>query len=205
MSIPYFMSALLSPVLGGLVDKIGGRAVVCFFSAATLAVVHSLMGFVTTLTPIVPMVGQGMAYSMFAAALWPSVPYLVPFDSIGMAYGVVTAVQNAGLAGIPLIVAGVYTASDDRYIPNVEILFVALAVLGSASALALNFTAPQLNKRVPTPFEENRGKTAEAAVERAYSWSAKKEADIAADHHHHLLDNGIPPDPEGATPRSGAP
>lgn len=154
MSIPYFMSAVLSPVLGGAVDKVGGRAIICFFSAATLAVVHSLMGFTPSVTPIVPMVGQGVAYSMFAAALWPSVPYLVPDDAIGVAYGVVTAVQNAGLAGIPLMVAAVYTASNDQYIPNVEILFVVFAIIGSASALLLNFTAPQLNMRNPITFDQ---------------------------------------------------
>jgi hypothetical protein len=65
---------------------------------------------------------------MFAAALWPSVPYLVPEKSVGIAYGVVTAVQNAGLAGIPLIVSAVYDI-DDLYIPKVEMVFIAFAVI----------------------------------------------------------------------------
>lgn len=64
---------------------------------------------------------------MFASALWPSVPYLVPENSVGIAYGVVTAVQNAGLAGIPLIVSAVYGV-DDLYIPKVELVFIAFAV-----------------------------------------------------------------------------
>jgi MFS-type transporter involved in bile tolerance (Atg22 family) len=54
-SIPYFMSATLSPFLGGAVDIVGGRALICFASAATLIVVHSLLAF-TTITPVVPMV-----------------------------------------------------------------------------------------------------------------------------------------------------
>lgn len=152
MSIPYILSACLSPILGGVVDKVGGRAVVCFVSASTLVLVHTLMGFATGLTPVIPMIGQGIAYSMFAAALWPSVPYLVPKESIGLAYGVVTAVQNAGLAAIPELVAVVYESSDDSYIPNVEVLFLSFAALGGLSALALNCVEPRLNKRHPGPY-----------------------------------------------------
>jgi MFS family permease len=160
-SIPYFMSATLSPFMGGAVDLIGGRAIICFASAATLIGVHSLLAF-TDITPVVPMVGQGLAYSMFASALWPSVPYLVPERSVGIAYGVVTAVQNAGLAGIPLLVSAVYDI-DDAYIPKVEIIFIVFAVAGSICAIALNFMAPQLNwkrpSRCPDPDEPEDGNT----------------------------------------------
>jgi len=45
--------------------------------------------------------------------------------------------------------------SGDAYIPNVELLFVVFAVCGSAAALVLNFIAPQLNMKVPTPFPED--------------------------------------------------
>jgi len=156
-SIPYFMSATLSPFLGGAVDLIGGRALICFFSAATLVVVHSLLAF-SSITPVVPMVGQGLAYSMFAAALWPSVPYLVPDKSVGIAYGVVTAVQNAGLAGIPLLVSAVYEI-DGAYIPKVEIIFIVFAASGALCAILLNLFAPQLNHkrpfRCPDPDENN--------------------------------------------------
>lgn len=166
MSIPYIMSACLSPILGGVVDKVGGRAIVCFISAAMLVLVHTLMGFATSLTPVIPMIGQGMAYSMFAAALWPSVPYLVPKESIGMAYGVVTAIQNAGLAGIPLVVATVYESSDELYIPNVEVLFLSFAALGGLSALALNVVQPRLNKTRPGPYVDPYEEPSVAAIAR---------------------------------------
>jgi cyanate permease len=44
-------------------------------SPATLIAVHLLLAF-TTISPVLPMVLQGLAYSIFAAALWPSVPYV---------------------------------------------------------------------------------------------------------------------------------
>lgn len=84
------------------------------------------------------MVGQGLAYSAFAAVIWPSVPLVVEKKYIGLGYGAITSIQNAGLAGFPLIVAAIYQGSDDEYIPNVELFFVALAVLGVAVGIYLN-------------------------------------------------------------------
>jgi len=94
MSIPYFMSMCISPFLGGAVDAAGGRAYVCLASGLMLVLVHALLGY-SAVTAYVPMVGQGAAYSMFAAALWPSVPYLVPVKSVGIAYGVVSQLLRA--------------------------------------------------------------------------------------------------------------
>jgi hypothetical protein len=179
-SIPYFMSACISPFLGGAVDAAGGRALVCLASGLLLVLVHALLGY-SEVTPYVPLVGQGVAYSMFAAALWPSVPYLVPDKSIGIAYGVVTAVQNIGLAGIPLLVSAVYSASGDTYIPNVEGLFVGFAICGSVAALVLNCIAPQLNMKNPTPCLEPESAAAsdsEAPKQQAKSTYAALRDDI---------------------------
>lgn len=45
---------------------------------------------------------MGIAYSVCAAALWPSVALLVDTDKLGTAYGLMTALQNLGLAVAPL-------------------------------------------------------------------------------------------------------
>jgi hypothetical protein len=55
--------------------------------------------------PYIPLVGQGVAYTIFAAALWPSVPYAVDAQYIGTANGVMTSIQNSGLAVFPIILA----------------------------------------------------------------------------------------------------
>ena len=44
-----------------------------------------------------------------------------------------------GCAVIPLIIAAIYSDSDDHYIPNVEILFVCLASVGFCVGLYMNF------------------------------------------------------------------
>ncbi len=137
MSIPYFMSAALSPVLGFVVDKVGRRAIIASLAPLMLIAVHLSLGF-TSGSPVFPLIGQGIAYSLFAAVLWPSVPFSVEEKSIGTAYGLITAIQNSGLAAFPLIISVIYNNSDNKYIPNVEIFFVACAVCGVFVGLALN-------------------------------------------------------------------
>lgn len=73
MSVPYIMSAILSPFLGFLVDKIGKRAVLAVAAPIALTCVHLTLGL-THMSVWGPLVLQGIAYSVFAAALWPSVP-----------------------------------------------------------------------------------------------------------------------------------
>jgi len=138
MSIPYIISACLSPVLGKVVDHIGKRAIVATFAPLLLIFVHLSLG-ISTVTPEVPLAGQGMAYSGFAAVLWPSIPLVVEKRLIGLAYGVTTSIQNMGLASFPLIVASIYTDNGDKYIPNVEYFFVSLATLGTLIGFYLNY------------------------------------------------------------------
>ena len=162
------MSACLSPILGGTVDKVGGRAIVCMLSASILVLVHFILGYMTEINPAIPMVGQGLAYSMFASALWPSVPYTVNKDSVGLAYGVITAVQNAGLAGLPLVVSAVYSDSDELYIPYVEVLLIAFGAVGVLSAIGLNILAPEINLKHPPKIGEEPDEFNEASINAKY-------------------------------------
>jgi len=44
---------------------------------------------------------------MFAAAIWPLLPFVLRQRELGTGYGIMTAVQNAGLAGFPLIIGAI--------------------------------------------------------------------------------------------------
>lgn len=90
MSIPYLISATVSPFLGFAVDRIGLRALLNLAAAVLLIVAHSLLGL-TSVTPLVPLTFQGLAYTVFAAVVWPSVPLVVEEHHIGTGYGVLTA------------------------------------------------------------------------------------------------------------------
>jgi hypothetical protein len=47
--------------------------------------------------------------------------------------------QNLGCAAIPPIVAWLYNTSGHRYVPNVELLFVWLGVIGFVVGLYMNY------------------------------------------------------------------
>ena len=86
MSIPYYINVASSAALGFLVDRFGQAATICAVAPAVFTVVHILLGF-THVNAILLLVGQGVAYSCYAAALWPPVTYIVESQYIGAAYG----------------------------------------------------------------------------------------------------------------------
>ena len=137
MSVPYLISAASSPVLDHLVDRIGRRAQIAVVATTLLLAVHLALAL-SSASPLRPMVGQGSAYALYAAVLWPSVPLAVPRRHTGTAFGVITSIQNIGLALFPLIIAGIYEANGRRYIPNVEFFFASCAAAGVAVGVFMN-------------------------------------------------------------------
>jgi hypothetical protein len=52
----------------------------------------------------IPMVMMGIAFSLIPAIMWPSVALIVDHSKLGTAYGLMTMIQNIGLAGFNLMV-----------------------------------------------------------------------------------------------------
>ena len=46
----------------------------------------------------------GLGYAGLVASNWPLIPFTVSEDHVGLAYGIVTALQNLGLTVMPLLV-----------------------------------------------------------------------------------------------------
>jgi len=138
MSIPYTISGVVSPVIGLLIDRYGKRAIIATIAAALVIVVHIMLGY-SDVSPVGPLVGQGLAYTGFAAVLWPAVPLVIQPRLTGLGFGILTASLNAGCAVLPIIVAQVYNDSASLYIPNVELMFALLGVLALSLGLYLNY------------------------------------------------------------------
>lgn len=60
-----------------------------------------------------PLVFIGIGYSIYAAALWGSIPYVVEARTVGTAFGFCTAIQNAGMAIAPTIGAAIKDHTSD--------------------------------------------------------------------------------------------
>lgn len=133
-SILIFASMVLSPILGGVVDKVGRRGTMMIFGALLLIPCHLMMGL-TTFNPIVPMALLGFAFSLVPAALWPAVPLIVEEKSVGTAFGLITMVQNFGLAAFPWIVGSLRDVTQ-TYTAGMMV-FASLGVAGLIFALLL--------------------------------------------------------------------
>ncbi len=133
-SIIIFASMILAPFAGRLVDKTGKRATLMIVGSLILIPSHLIMG-VTTINPVFPMITLGAAFVLVPAAMWPSIPLIVREERVGTAFGLMTAVQNVGLALFPYLngklrdVTETYTAS--------LLMFAGLGVCGLVFAILL--------------------------------------------------------------------
>jgi len=133
-SLIIFASMLLAPFAGRLVDKFGRRASLMIVGSLIMIPSHLLLG-VTKIYPVWPMIALGAAFVLVPAAMWPSIPLIVRKERVGTAFGLMTAVQNIGLALFPLLngllrdVTHDYTAS--------MLMFSGLGVVGLVFALLL--------------------------------------------------------------------
>ncbi len=132
---------LFTPLFGFLIDRYGKSATAMIFGALTLVSVHLIFAF-TTLTPIIPLLFLGIAFSLVPAAMWPSMVRLVKEKQIGTAYGLMYSIQNLGLWGFPLL-AGILLDKTNpgnplilNYTP-VILMFAGLGILGLFFAFML--------------------------------------------------------------------
>ncbi len=133
-SIIIFASMVAAPFAGKLVDKIGKRATLMVIGSLVLIPCHLVMG-VTHLTPIIPMAFLGVAFVLVPAAMWPSVPLVVQKHQVGTAYGLMTAIQNVGLAAFPYL-SGSLRDATGGYLAT-QIMFASLGTVGLVFAILL--------------------------------------------------------------------
>lgn len=133
-SIVMIASAILAPLFGRMVDKIGRRVSILLFGSAMMIPTYILMGF-TNIYPAFPMIVLGLSFSLVPAALWPSVPLIVREEKVGTAFGLMTMIQNIGLFLFPYLngklrdITHGYTAS--------MVMFTALGISGFIFSILL--------------------------------------------------------------------
>jgi MFS family permease len=117
-----------TPIFGLFVDRLGKRALLMMLGSTLLIPVYLMMAYVRSanyitvylpssadghfafvahhLPPILllTMAMMGIAFSLIPAVMWPSVAYLVDQSKLGTAYGLMTMIQNIGLAGFNLLI-----------------------------------------------------------------------------------------------------
>jgi MFS family permease len=97
-----------------------------------------------------PMAMMGVAFAMVPAVIWPSVAYIVDQKALGTALGLMTMIQNIGMAGLNWLAGRANDFSHAGpenpagYVAMLQ-LFTALAILGVVFAVLLRRreTGPQ--------------------------------------------------------------
>lgn len=143
-----FLSSMLTlfamiatPLFGLLADRVGKRALMMMFGSILLMPVYLIMAY-TDVSLYVPMAMMGVAFSLIPAVMWPSVTYLVDGSRLGTAYGMMTMIQNIGLAGFNFLigwandVSGASAANPGGYTLGMWI-FSILGVAGLTFAFLL--------------------------------------------------------------------
>ena len=133
-SIIIFASMVLAPFAGRLVDKIGKRGTLMIFGSLLLIPAHLSMGL-TKIYPVIPMITLGAAFVLVPAALWPSIPLIVRKERVGTAFGLMTAVQNVGLALFPFL-NGLLRDATRSYTASM-VMFASLGLFGLLFAFLL--------------------------------------------------------------------
>src|SRR5260370_35014575 len=126
-----------TPFFGRYADKVGKRALLMMLGSVLLIPVYLMSAYIQStsyLTVYFPstsadghlafmphhlprillltMAMMGIAFSLIPAVMWPSVAYIVDQSKLGTAYGLMTMIQNIGLAGFNLLIGW---ANDHSY------------------------------------------------------------------------------------------
>ncbi len=133
-----FSTVIFAPLFGMLVDKAGRGTRWMVIGAILALVAHLLLAFAPQGVPFwgyLAMVFLGFGYSLVPAALWPSVPKIVPDKVLGTTFALIYWVQNLGLMSFKWIAGVILGKSESSGPVSVELMFVLLCVAALVTAL----------------------------------------------------------------------
>ena len=152
--IPFF-TVVFTPLFGSLVDKIGKATTWMITGSVLVFSAHLIIAFAPA-QPIFGYIGiaiLGVGYSLVPAAMWPSVPKIVPEKNLGTAYSLIYWIQNMGMLLVPIFVGGILERNSGvEAAVKAEYIFIALGIVAITVSLLLFFSSkknPQLQLDEP--------------------------------------------------------
>ncbi len=157
LSILTVCTMIGTPLFGYFSDRVGKRATLMIFGSALLIPVFLIIAYVQSshmltvnlpppwsahFTAPLPLVGamgiMGVAFALVPAVIWPSVAYIVDQKALGTALGLMTMIQNIGLAGFNVVLG---SANDHWHAsqPNPGGYLPMLYILTSLGFVAMFF------------------------------------------------------------------
>lgn len=110
-------AAAITPFLGRFLDKKGKGASMLILGALLMITCHLIFALILPAMPNLALaygaiVILGISFSLVPAALWPSVPKLMPERYLGSAYSLIFWVQNVGLCLVPMLIGTVLESTN---------------------------------------------------------------------------------------------
>ncbi|MBR0174708.1 MAG: MFS transporter [Bacteroidales bacterium] len=139
-----FATVIFAPLFGILVDKLGHPTRWMLGGAVLALAAHLLLAFAPAGVPFwgyLSMVFLGFGYSLVPAAMWPSVPKIVPENVLGTAYSLIYWIQNLGLMLFKMlagVILGKAVAGSGPV--NVELMFVGVCIVALLTSGLLHKT-----------------------------------------------------------------
>lgn len=148
--IPFFTVAF-TPLFGALVDKKGRATSWMILGSSLVLVSHLIIAFAPEGVAFYGYFAislLGIGYSLVPAAMWPSVPKIIPEKNLGTAYSLIYWIQNMGMLLVPIFVGMVFTKySGIAASVNAEFIFIGLGIVAVIVSILLRSSSmknPQL-------------------------------------------------------------
>lgn len=164
VSLIPFSTMVFTPLFGSMVDSKGKATRFMLLGSLLLLVSHLIIAFApgTQFFGYTGVAILGVAYALVPAAMWPSVPKIIPEKNLGTAYSLIYWIQNMGMLIVPIVVGIIITKTNESFpvaeeaslqsAINAEYFFIALSLVAIAVAVILGKSSdknPQLALDVP--------------------------------------------------------
>ena len=131
------LAMVLTPFLGGFIDRKGKAASMLMLGSLIMIACHLSFAFLLPAFPtkwlaVTLVVVLGVSFSLVPAALWPSVPKIIDNRILGSAYCIIFWIQNIGLFAVPMLIGNVLDKTGGYTLPMV--------IFSSFGVLALLFS-----------------------------------------------------------------
>ena len=144
---------IITPILGSYLDARGRGATMLMVGAILMIVCHGTFTFfpfgnvshgLATIIAVAAIVILGISFSLVPAALWPSVPKIIPGKVLGSAYSAIFWIQNIGLMSVPILIGKILDVNNQNVAPGepkdyfqAMLLFTAFGIVALVTAILL--------------------------------------------------------------------
>ncbi|MBP1670923.1 MAG: putative transporter [Bacteroidetes bacterium] len=164
VSLLPFSTMIFTPIFGLLIDRKGKASRFMILGSFLLLISHLIIAFApgTQFFGYAGIAILGIAYALVPAAMWPSVPKIIPDKNLGTAYSLIYWIQNMGMLVVPIVVGIIITkttlaftdpfAASLKSAINAEYFFIGLSIIAIIVSFVLGRSSdknPQLMLDVP--------------------------------------------------------